>query len=288
MPFPPPPPSQDQVTTAPTMGVPPTVDYYNLGQTSRVAGLPLPPINESTPNLPSSTFHGTGSVTQNIGASSAAPVVTYNIPPPQPPQHANNTMPEMPAPPRNAFQRMNDFVGRQSNVFQTRTRTRPISISQFVRRHRPSSSHPPTPALSIIGLVTSSLVFIALMTFLFVSNFAANIVAIVYAFSVLCACTYVLVRYNQKKRRAHLDEERGGSRLDLFGRGGAGSRLRNSDENGTQPEMEAVQESEIIVIPRMPVHRIVGDGEADPELPPYTRGDSATILDIPVPPPPNR
>ncbi|EPS38574.1 hypothetical protein H072_7673 [Dactylellina haptotyla CBS 200.50] len=298
MPLPPLPPSQDsQVSQAPaTMGVPFNVDFHNLGHPSRPMGPLLTPINESTPNLAGSSSHQlplqeVGHVVQD--RATPAPVITYSLPSQHAAVNANDAMPA-PTRPRNAFQRMNDFAGRQfssiqSSLSYTRRPSRPLSISQFVRRHRPSSAHhPPTPALAIIGLVTSTLVFIALMTFIWVSPFAGNIVAVVYAFSVFSACLYVLVRYNQKKRRSRLDVERGGSRLSLFGRSGAGSRIRNSDEaGGAQPEMDMVQESEIIVIPRMPVHRVVGEGEADPELPPYSRGNAAEIMDIPVPPPAN-
>lgn len=86
----------------------------------------------------------------------------------------------------------------------------------------------------------------------------------------------MLVDYSQKKMKAREDEEAGGSRSSFFASGG-----------GTRQELDMVQESEIIVIPRIPVHRVVGEGEADPELPPYSRGDAAEILDIPVPPPPH-
>ncbi|KAK6540923.1 hypothetical protein TWF694_008307 [Orbilia ellipsospora] len=295
MPLPPPPPSQDQVSAVPTMGVPLNTEYLNIGHSSRLTGPLLTPINESTPNLPGSSHQSQQQLPlQEIGYAAQdptplPPVVTYDVPAPQNAMNTNTT----PAPPRSAFQRMNDFAGRQfssvrSNFVTTRRpSSRPISLSQFVRRRRHTSSHPPTPSLAIIGVVTSSLVFIALMVFLWESNFAANIVAIVYSFSVLSACSYVLVRYNQKKRRNGLDVERGGSRMDLFGRSGANSRFRTSLEGvGSQPNMEMVQESEIIVIPRMPVHRTVGEGEADPELPPYSRGNAAEILDVPVPPPP--
>ncbi|KAK6532874.1 hypothetical protein TWF281_007046 [Arthrobotrys megalospora] len=277
--------SQEQNPTISTMGIPSTVEYYNQGQPSRFQGQ-LTTINESTSNLPGTSNQGTsnqGTSSQIMNQYAAPPpppapqaTVTYNIPPHPQFHPANNTLP---APPQNAFQRLHTAArsrfGQIPNVFIHRGPPRPISLSRFIRGHR-QSNHPPTPALAIIGLVTSVLVFIALMTFLWVSTFAANIVAIVYAFSVLVACTWVLFQYNQKKLKARMDEERGGSRLSLFPEGGA------------QPEMDMVQESEIIVIPRMPVHRVVGEGEADPELPPYTRGSAAEILDIPVPPPANR
>ncbi|KAF3940951.1 hypothetical protein ABW19_dt0205866 [Dactylella cylindrospora] len=304
MPQPPPPPPtrQHQQASTPstsTMGAPPAGDFYsNPGQSSRATTSvqQLPPINESTSNLHNGSRGGiSGGYVSQDGAPTA-------INPPLPPaahdlqdiplQHINNAIP--PTPPRNTFQRMQDFATRQFNQVQVNifNNRRPISrsrsISQFVRRHRRrSGSHPPTPALAIIGLVTSFLVFIALLAFLWVSTFAANIVAVVYSFSVLCACAFVLIRYNQKKRRADLEEDRGGSRLSLFRRsgGGAGSRLGHSNDGGlSQPEMDMVQESEIIVIPRLPVHRVVEEGEADPELPPYTRGDATEILDAPVAP----
>ncbi|KAF3239751.1 hypothetical protein TWF217_001188 [Orbilia oligospora] len=273
--------SQDQNPIALTMGLPQNVDLYNQAQPSRFQGQ-LTTINESTTNLPGTSNQRPGSQSMSQPqyaipppSPPPAPTVTYDIPPrPQFPS-ADNTLP---TPPPSAFQRLRSAAhsrfGRIPNVFIHRGPPRPLSLSYLLRRRRPSN-HPPTPALAIVGLVTSILVFISLMTFLWVSTFAANIVAIVYAFSVLVACTWVLVDYNQKKMRARIDEEAGGSRSSLF----TGS--------GTRQEMDMVQESEIIVIPRMPVHRVVGEGESDPELPPYTRGDAAEILDIPVPPPPN-
>ncbi|KAK6335952.1 hypothetical protein TWF730_003327 [Orbilia blumenaviensis] len=272
--------SREQSSAANTMGVPPSAEYYGQGQSSRFQGH-LTTINESTPNLPGTNNQSNQIMNQYAAPAppppAPAPTVTYNIPPhPQFPP-ADNTIP---APPQNAFQRLHSAARSQftriPNAFVHRGPSRPISLSYLVHRRRPRN-HPPTPALAIIGLVTSVLVFIALMTFLWVSTFAANIVAIVYAFSVLVACTWVLVQYNQKKLQARMDEERGGSRLNLFADGG-----------GAQPEMDMVQESEIVVIPRMPVHRTVGEGEADPELPPYSRGNAAEILDIPIPPPANR
>ncbi|EGX49307.1 hypothetical protein AOL_s00078g340 [Orbilia oligospora ATCC 24927] len=273
--------SQDQNPVALTMGLPQNVDSYNQAQTSRFQGQ-LTTINESTTNLPGTSNQRPGSQSTSqpqyaIPPPSPPPAltVTYDIPPRPQFSSADNTLP---APPPSTFQRLRSAAhsrfGRIPNVFIHQGPPRPLSLSYLLRRRRPSN-HPPTPALAIVGLVTSILVFISLMTFLWVSTFAANIVAIVYAFSVLVACTWVLVDYNQKKMRARIDEEAGGSRSSLF----TGS--------GTRQEMDMVQESEIIVIPRMPVHRVVGEGEADPELPPYTRGDAAEILDIPVPPPPN-
>ncbi|KAK6505645.1 hypothetical protein TWF481_007536 [Arthrobotrys musiformis] len=282
--------SQEQNSTSSTMGLPPNLNYYTnaQGQPSR---FPLTTINESTSNLPGTNTQGTASQSMSQfqyaippppppppapPSQPFAPTVTYNIPPrPQFPP-VDNTLP---TPPPNAFHRLRSAARSQfrriPNIFIHQGPSRPLSLSYLLRRRVPRN-HPPTPALAIVGLVTSVLVFIALMTFLWVSTFAANIVAIVYSFSVLIACTWVLVDYNQKKMRARMDEERGGSRSSLFLGGG-----------GTRQEMDMVQESEIIVIPRMPVHRVVGEGEGDPELPPYSRGDAAEILDIPIPPPPN-
>ncbi|KAK6342934.1 hypothetical protein TWF718_008312 [Orbilia javanica] len=281
--YPPLPSSQEQNPTIPTMGLPSSVEYYTQGQQSRFQGQ-LTTINESTTNLPGISNQGTNNQQTNQLHYAVPPppppppalTVTYDVPPrPQFPS-VDNTLPN---PPQNTFQRLRSAtrsrLGRIPNIFIHQGPPRPISLSYLIRRRRPNN-HPPTPALAIVGLVTSVLVFISLMTFLWVSTFAANIVAIVYSFSVLTACTWVLVDYNQKKMRAREDEERGGLRSSLFSGG-----------NGTQQDMDMVQESEIIVIPRMPVHRVVGEGEADPELPPYSRGDAAEILDIPVPPPPN-
>ncbi|KAK6504254.1 hypothetical protein TWF506_002458 [Arthrobotrys conoides] len=273
--------SQEQNSTTLTMGLPPNVEAYNQGQPPRFQGQ-LTTINESTTNLSGTSHQGPNNQSMSQlqyavpPVSPPPPVVTYDIPTrPQFPS-ADNTPP---TPPQNTFQRLRSAAhsrfSRIPNIFIHRGPPRPLSLSYLLRRRRPRD-HPPTPALAIVGLVTSILVFISLMTFLWVSTFAANIVAIVYAFSVLVACTWVLVDYNQKKMKARDDEEAGGSRSSLFTGGG-----------GTRQDMDLVQESEIIVIPRMPVHRVVGEGEADPELPPYTRGDAAEILDIPVPPPPN-
>lgn len=275
-------PSQEQNPTISTMGLPPSVDHYGQGQSSRFQGQ-LTTINESTTNLPGTSNHGNNNQSMSQLQYAApppppppAPTVTYDLPPrPQFPS-AGNTLP---TPPQNTFQRLRSTArsrfGRIPNIFIHRGPPRPLSLSYLLRRRTPSN-HPPTPALAIVGLVTSVLVFISLMTFLWVSTFAANIVAIVYSFSVLVACTWVLVDYSQKKMKAREDEEAGGSRSSFFASGG-----------GTRQELDMVQESEIIVIPRIPVHRVVGEGEADPELPPYSRGDAAEILDIPVPPPPH-
>ncbi|KAJ6257649.1 hypothetical protein Dda_7436 [Drechslerella dactyloides] len=269
--------SQDeQPLETSSMGLPLDGVYFPPGPESLAAGLHLPPMNESSSNIAGSSNRGI-----EPASPDTVPVVTYGIP----------LRPEatdaLPTPPRNIFQHMHNSTSQgfgrlHSRMFGEHRPSRPLSISQFVRRHRMLSSHPPTPALAIIGLVTSVLVFIALMVFLWVSTFAANIVAIVYSFSVLIACTFVLVEYKQKKRRSESDEERGSSGLSLFGRGRGGT----SGDTGSQPEMDIVQASEIIVIPRMPVHRVVGEGEADPELPPYSRGGAAEILDISAPPPP--
>ncbi|KAK6336302.1 hypothetical protein TWF696_001864 [Orbilia brochopaga] len=283
---PPPPPlplplsqSQDeQASETLLMGLPLDGAYFAPGPDSLAAGLHLPQSNGSTSNAGIA-----GGSNRGIEPEDAAPTVTYGIP----------LRPEatsaLPTQPQNIFQRVHNSTSQgfgrlHSRMFGEHRPSRPLSITQFVRRHRMLSSHPPTPALAIIGLVTSVLVFIALMAFLWVSTFAANIVAIVYSFSVLIACMFVLVEYKQKKRRLESDEERGSSGLSLFGRSRASG--PSGDAGGSQPEMDVVQASEIIVIPRMPVHRVVGEGEADPELPPYSRGGTTEILDIPAPPPP--
>ncbi|EWC46018.1 hypothetical protein DRE_04811 [Drechslerella stenobrocha 248] len=278
---PPPPPSpppshsqpspDSQASGTPLMGLP-LNGAFGPGPGPLAAGLHLPAANEYR--------HTTriGSSQRAMTARNALPAADQATPLQQP----ND---EMPARPRNIFQRVHTSTSQglswlHSSMFSQQRQSRPLSLSQFVRRHRMLHSHPPTPVLAIIGLVTSILVFIAMFVFLWVSTFAANIVAVVYSFSVLIACTFVLVEYNQKKRRSQSDVE-AGSQVGLFGR-----RALPGDTGSNQAEMDMVQGSEIIVIPRMPVHRIVGEGEADPELPPYSRGGAAEILDIPPPPPP--
>lgn len=100
----------------------------------------------------------------------------------------------------------------------------------------------------------------------------------------------MLLRWKHKREK--LAEAGGGGDIEGTGGLGRGSR-RVSSGDVEDGDIEMVQESEIVVVPRMGVHRVVGEGEADPELPPYSRGNASAVLNMgaagdlgPPPPPP--
>jgi len=199
--------------------------------------------------------------------------------PDQPPQSRGeaSTQPngtqQFQTPSRN-FNPFSNIRGRLPSFTPRQRQVRPMSsFTQLIRRQRGPEGLEPAPALAILGLVTSFLVFIALMTFLWFSPFAANIVAIVYTFAIFAACLTVLILFYRNLGRPETGND--GMLSILIG----GSRWRRRGVPGPtvaghpifhQPEM-VVDEGEVIVVPRMPVHRAAGEGEADPDLPPYTR-----------------